>query len=403
MKPPRWSGRLAVAAAVFVTSVALGAAFPAVLRIPRRDPNAAPVPAPALFSHRTHGSFGCYACHPSRVPAGPGRLHARRDAGGAILRPLPRRPHRVSRSPAAVCARCHVDAALAAGRFAWRCSALLPAGIVRAQTPQEKKRGDILKDLGPQEEAAGAAARGRRRRRPRASRPRRAAKSASASGGRRRQSRRARARALHRAGPAAPSFGRVVHPLFVSTCKACHAPGAPGGASRLLLSGDAAADHHAIARFVNTRDPEASVLLGKVSGATMHAGGAPWPAAGAQYQRVLAWIRGGARLDAAAKAEPVAEAPAPHAARPAVAAPTGDARRPGSQPAAPVAVPPAAGEPAARCAAGRRGRAPSPRPAPAIARARTAKPSAPRFAATRPSRADERLRDLSPPGRARPR
>jgi len=50
----------------------------------------------------------------------------------------------------------------------------------------------------------------------------------------------------------------------------------------------AAADHHALARFANTRDPEASVLLGKTSGATMHAGGAPWPAATAQYQRVLA-------------------------------------------------------------------------------------------------------------------
>ena len=82
-----------------------------------------------------------------------------------------------------------------------------------------------------------------------------------------------------------------------------------------MLSGDAAADHKVIARFLNARDAEASVLLGKVSGATLHAGGAPWPAAGAQYQRVLAWIRGGARFDAAAKAEPVAE---PTAAAPRV-------------------------------------------------------------------------------------
>jgi hypothetical protein len=205
---------------------------------------------------------------------------------------------------------------------------LLPAGIVRAQTPQEKKRGDILKDLGlkkkppaPPPEATPAPPAGE----PpteggeKADRPRRAPPPAS---------RRARARPFHPPGPAAPSFARVVHPLFVATCKACHAPGAPGGVSRLLLSGDAATDHHTVVRFVNTRDPEASVLLGKVSGATLHAGGAPWPAAGAQYQRVLAWIRGGARLDAAAKAEPVAEATAAAPRVPPVAAPTGGVPRP---------------------------------------------------------------------------
>lgn len=59
--------RLAVALTLLVSSVALGAAFPAVLRIPRRNP-AAPYPPRALFSHRAHESFGCYACHPSIFP-----------------------------------------------------------------------------------------------------------------------------------------------------------------------------------------------------------------------------------------------------------------------------------------------------------------------------------------------
>ena len=221
---------------------------------------------------------------------------------------------------------------------------LLPAGIVRAQTPQEKKRGDILKDLGlkkkppaPPPEPAPL---------PADEPPAEGGEKSSAPGGAPGKQKGTNKGAAP-AGPAAPSFSRAVHPLFVTTCKPCHAPGAPGGVSRLLLSGDAAADHKVIARFVNPRDPEASVLLGKVSGATMHAGGAPWPTAGAQYQRVLAWIRGGARLDAAPKAEPAPEAAA---ATPRVQVPP--ARRPpstgaGAQPADSVPVPPVAGEPAA--------------------------------------------------------
>ena len=215
-----------------------------------------------------------------------------------------------------------------------------------------------------QEEAAGAAAGGRRHCRP-TSRPRRAGKKRARLAAPP-ASRRARARALAPAGPAAPSFGRAVHPLFVTTCKPCHAPGAPGGVSRLLLSGDAAADHKVIARFVNTRDPEASVLLGKVSGATMHAGGAPWPAAGAQYQRVLAWIRGGARLDAAAeggarrrrrprRTRRASRRRGAHRRRP---APRARSRR---RPARSRRPP---GEPAAGRAARRRGRQPAPHPAP---------------------------------------
>ena len=59
---------LALALGLLASTVALGAAFPAVLRIPRRNPGAAAFPPHALFSHRSHGSFGCYACHPSIFP-----------------------------------------------------------------------------------------------------------------------------------------------------------------------------------------------------------------------------------------------------------------------------------------------------------------------------------------------
>ena len=108
MTPPRRSGWLAIAAAVFISALALGAAFPAVLRIPRRGPNAAPIPAPALFSHRTHGSFGCYACHPSVFPQSLiGFTHAEMREGQFCGRCHDGRT--AFAIPGAACTRCHVD------------------------------------------------------------------------------------------------------------------------------------------------------------------------------------------------------------------------------------------------------------------------------------------------------
>lgn len=54
-----------------LAGTALGAAFPAVLRIPRRVPAAAAGLDRALFSHPAHASFGCYACHPAVFPQAP--------------------------------------------------------------------------------------------------------------------------------------------------------------------------------------------------------------------------------------------------------------------------------------------------------------------------------------------
>jgi c(7)-type cytochrome triheme protein len=93
---------------VLLSSVALAAAFPAVLRIPRRNPAAAAFPPRALFSHRTHQSFGCYACHPSVFPQalvgfthdemGEGRYCGRCHDGRIAFA-----------IPGAACGRCHVD------------------------------------------------------------------------------------------------------------------------------------------------------------------------------------------------------------------------------------------------------------------------------------------------------
>jgi c(7)-type cytochrome triheme protein len=105
---PRKRRLIAALGLVLLSSVALGAAFPAVLRIPRRNPGAAAVPPRALFSHRTHQSFGCYACHPAVFPqAAVGFTHAEMQDGkycgrchdGRIAFPI----------PGAACGRCHVD------------------------------------------------------------------------------------------------------------------------------------------------------------------------------------------------------------------------------------------------------------------------------------------------------
>lgn len=105
------------------------------------------------------------------------------------------------------------------------------------------------------------------------------------------------AAAGHRPPSAPPSFRRVIHPLFVQTCKVCHIVGGPAAATALVLSGEAVADHAAIVRVLDVRAPASSLLLTKASGQKLHAGGAPWPPDGRAYERVLAWIQGGARLD----------------------------------------------------------------------------------------------------------
>ena len=250
---------------------------------------------------------------------------------------------------------------------------LLPVATARAQSKQEKKRTEILDELGlkkkpPAPPAAETPP-------PTVGEPAggddekpEAGPAAKPKGG-------ARSTA-----PAAPSFGRAIHAQLMTTCKPCHSPGAPGGVSRFLLSGDPAADHRAVARFVDVRNPEASTLLAKASGTTPHAGGPLWPATGAPYQRVLAWIRGGARLDAAAAA---AAAPAPAGAPPKPAA-TPTARSPGGSGARPPAPgtppePEAPPTPAPTPAAPETPAATPAAPAPAVA---PSKPAAPTFAAS---------------------
>ena len=106
--PPR-SRRLGALLILLVSSAALGAAFPAVLRIPRRDPGV-PYPPQALFSHRAHATFGCYACHPSIFPQQTlvGFTHQEMSEGKFCGRCHDGRTAFAIAGSA--CARCHVDA-----------------------------------------------------------------------------------------------------------------------------------------------------------------------------------------------------------------------------------------------------------------------------------------------------
>jgi c(7)-type cytochrome triheme protein len=103
------SRRLGTVLALLVSSAALGAAFPAVLRIPRRNPGV-PSPPRALFSHRSHETFGCYACHPSIFPQQTliGFTHQEMSEGKFCGRCHDSRT--AFAIAGTVCTRCHVDA-----------------------------------------------------------------------------------------------------------------------------------------------------------------------------------------------------------------------------------------------------------------------------------------------------
>lgn len=64
-----WGWLIGLTAAGLCALPLMALGFPAVLRIPKAKvhPPGAPEAA-ALFSHRAHGQFTCYACHPSVFP-----------------------------------------------------------------------------------------------------------------------------------------------------------------------------------------------------------------------------------------------------------------------------------------------------------------------------------------------
>jgi hypothetical protein len=89
------------------------------------------------------------------------------------------------------------------------------------------------------------------------------------------------------------SFAATVHPLLIAGCRSCHASGQQAGDTRLLLTGDAAADYLVVAPLVDPSAPASSRLLSKMSG-NGHGGGTVYAAGTPEYQAVLQWIQQGA-------------------------------------------------------------------------------------------------------------
>ena len=65
------ASRIVIPGLLAVSAAAFAAAFPAVLRIPPKNPSAPRTVPAASFSHRAHQSFGCFACHPTVFPQAP--------------------------------------------------------------------------------------------------------------------------------------------------------------------------------------------------------------------------------------------------------------------------------------------------------------------------------------------
>ncbi|HVU51842.1 MAG TPA: hypothetical protein VHL80_14195 [Polyangia bacterium] len=173
---------------------------------------------------------------------------------------------------------------------------------VKKQTPQERKRQQLLDELGLERVEPSPA--------PSASPPPAALEPAAPPDG----------TPAVRGAPPGPSFRHAIHPMLAQACAVCHRAGGPAQASRLVLTGDVAADYASVRPLVTTSAPASSPLLLKSSG-QMHGGGAPWPADGDAHARVLAWIAKGARLDGGAIASAAPAGPKETPARPAATHP----------------------------------------------------------------------------------
>ena len=94
--------------------------------------------------------------------------------------------------------------------------------------------------------------------------------------------------------PATDDFSANVHPLLVRTCAGCHSPVGYAAGTRLVLSGEVAADHAKIRPLVDPAAGAASLLLTKATG-EMHGGGPVLKRDSAEYAMLLGWVSAGAQ------------------------------------------------------------------------------------------------------------
>jgi len=89
------------------------------------------------------------------------------------------------------------------------------------------------------------------------------------------------------------SYAAAVHPIMISVCRQCHAPGGQAGDTPLLLDGDAADDYAVTIPYVDTSAPGSSRILNLISGHG-HGGGTVFAETTPEYATFLRWIEGGA-------------------------------------------------------------------------------------------------------------
>ena len=90
------------------------------------------------------------------------------------------------------------------------------------------------------------------------------------------------------------TYAGDVYPILTARCLACHTSGGSAGSTGFVLSNDSGADYTMVSSFVSTGDPDASSLLQKASGATVHGGSGLLAKTSTEYQTIAAWIVQGA-------------------------------------------------------------------------------------------------------------
>lgn len=144
-----------------------------------------------------------------------------------------------------------------------------------------------------------------------------------------------RAREAKPETPRELAFAGAVHRSLLDGCRSCHSASGVAGRSKYVLDGTLDEDYAATRGQVSAARPESSALLRRASGMA-HPGGAIFPASGADYQRLLRWIRDGAKRGGVAATSAVIAVTAPPTAAPPsfVTAAFGEPRAARDQPAA---------------------------------------------------------------------
>jgi hypothetical protein len=90
------------------------------------------------------------------------------------------------------------------------------------------------------------------------------------------------------------SYSSEVYPILNAGCSSCHTAGGLAGSTRMVLTGDAGADHADLLPLVDVNDPAASLLLQKGTGEAPHGGAALLHEGTTDYNLIKAWILQGA-------------------------------------------------------------------------------------------------------------